>query len=50
MNNQFSFDEGIKLKAEIEKISFEKNVDASDELESIIANGPVMGDEKIKGV
>ncbi len=46
--NQLPVDEVIKLKAEIEKISLEKQVDTSDELESIIADGPVMSDEKYR--
>ncbi|WP_162343674.1 hypothetical protein [Cyclobacterium salsum] len=44
--SQLPVDEVIKLKAEIEKISLEKNIDTSDGLESLIANGPVMSDEK----
>ncbi|MEK6476816.1 hypothetical protein WJR50_04750 [Catalinimonas sp. 4WD22] len=35
-----------KLKAEIERISSEKNIENVDDLESLIANGPVMSDEK----
>ena len=44
--NQLPIDEVKKLKAEIEKISNEKNSEVTDDLESLIVNGPVMSDEK----
>ncbi len=46
--NQLPVDEMNKLKAEIERISREKNSSTADELERLIANGPVMNDEKHK--
>ena len=44
--NQLSIDEVNKLKTEIDRISNERNVEAADDLESLIVNGPVMSDEK----
>lgn len=44
--NQLSVDEVNKLRTEIERISKERNVEAIDDLESLIADGPVMSDEK----
>jgi hypothetical protein len=44
--NQLPIDEVNKLKAEIERISSERNVETVDDLESLIADGPVMSDEK----
>ncbi len=44
--NQLPIDEVNKLKAEIERISSEKNVESIDEIESLIADGPVMNDDK----
>jgi flagellar motor switch protein FliG len=44
--NQLSIDEVNKLKAEIEKISNERKVEAVDDLESLIADGPVMNEKK----
>lgn len=44
--NQLPLDEVKKLKAEIERISNEKNSEVIDDLESHIVNGPVMSDEK----
>ena len=44
--NQLPIEEVNKLKDEIEKISSEKNVEATDDLENFIADGPVMSDEK----
>ncbi len=44
--NQLPIDEVNKLKKEIDRISNERNVEAVDDLESLIVNGPVMSDEK----
>lgn len=44
--NQLPIDEVNKLKAEIERISSEKNIENVNDLESLIADGPVMSDEK----
>ncbi len=44
--HQLPIDEVNKLKQEIEKISSEKNVGAIDELESLLANGPIMSEKK----
>jgi len=44
--NQLPVEEVNKLKAEIERISSEKNVEATDDLENLIADGPVVSDEK----
>ena len=44
--NQLPVDEVNKLKTEIDRISSEKNLESVDDLESLIANGPVMSDEK----
>lgn len=44
--HQLPIDEINKLKAEIERISSEKNVESIDEIESLIAEGPVMNDDK----
>ena len=35
-----------KLKAEVERILREKNTETVNDLESLIADGPVMSDEK----
>lgn len=44
--NQLPVEEVNKLKSEIERISNEKNGGNLDDLESFIADGPVMSDEK----
>lgn len=44
--NQLPIDEVNKLKKEIDKITNERKVKAADDLESLIVDGPVMGDEK----
>ena len=44
--HQLPIDEVNKLKQEKEKISSEKNVGAIDELESLLANGPIMSEKK----
>ena len=44
--NQLPIDEVKKLKTEIDRISNERNVEAVDDLESLIVDGPVMSDEK----
>lgn len=44
--NQLPTNEVNKLKAEIEKISTERNFETIDDLESLIVEGPVMSDEQ----
>lgn len=44
--HQLPIDEVIRLKAEIEKISRERTAETGDDLQSLIADGPVMSDEK----
>jgi len=44
--NQLPADEVNKLKAEIERVSNKNNFESDNDLESYIANGPVMNDEK----
>jgi predicted Mrr-cat superfamily restriction endonuclease len=44
--NQLPIDEVNRLKAEIEKISSERTAETGDNLQSLVAVGPVMSDEK----
>jgi hypothetical protein len=44
--HQLPTDEVNKLKAEIERITSERKAEASDDLASFLASGPVMSDEK----
>lgn len=44
--NQLPMDEVNSLKAEIGKISSERTAETGDNLQSLIADGPVMSDEK----
>ena len=44
--HQLPIDEVSRLKAEVEKILREKNTETANDLESLIADGPVMSDEK----
>lgn len=44
--HQLPTEEINKLKTDIDRISQEKNAETTDELESLIVDGPVMSDEQ----